>query len=336
MYIKVEKNCSECGAPSGRRVVCSKECENKRYNAKKVLKPSRCLECSAELLSKSGLRKFCGKECFLADKRRRAKPVGLRFYNCNYCKKSFGKRFNRPYVYCSRSCKDMDQRKQHTCLRCSSVFPHKHGGGKHMFCNRACSDRLLRSQRFAERRKKIRPRATAIYFVNCTDCGVLLASRLDKPRRCKSCKVIYARKSSFDKYGAIRQCRYCGTSFGFSDEARGVYCGSKCSGLGRVAQRKKNRRIERHLRRKRLKESGVFERFDSHSIFERDGWRCQHCNRKTRPTYRVSHDLYPNLDHIVPVSKGGGHTRANVQLLCRACNLRKRVGLLNDQLLLIG
>jgi len=28
----------------------------------------------------------------------------------------------------------------------------------------------------------------------------------------------------------------------------------------------------------------------------------------------------PEVDHIVPMSRGGGHLRANLQVLCRACN----------------
>lgn len=335
-YIKVQKKCLHCGAQSGRRLTCSKECEKQRREARTVLRESRCLECSTVLLSKAGNRKFCGKKCYLTNKRRNAEPIQLRFYSCTYCKKRFGRPGNRPYNYCSHACRNLDNRKQHTCKRCSKTFPHKRGGGKHMFCSRACSDRLLRSQRFAERRKNIRPRATAIYLINCTDCGILLASRMDKTRRCRECQAIHPKRLSFNKYGEIRQCKYCATSFGFSGESWGNYCGTKCRKLGKIAERKKNRRIDRHMRRKRFRENGTIERFDPHSIFERDGWRCQHCNRKTRPTYRVSHDLYPNLDHIVPVSKGGSHTRANVQLLCRACNLKKSDGLLSDQLLLIG
>lgn len=34
-------------------------------------------------------------------------------------------------------------------------------------------------------------------------------------------------------------------------------------------------------------------------------------------------DQYLEFDHIVPVAKGGSNTEANVQLLCRGCNLKK-------------
>lgn len=31
----------------------------------------------------------------------------------------------------------------------------------------------------------------------------------------------------------------------------------------------------------------------------------------------------PELDHVMPLSKGGTHSMDNVQLLCRKCNQRK-------------
>jgi 5-methylcytosine-specific restriction endonuclease McrA len=41
--------------------------------------------------------------------------------------------------------------------------------------------------------------------------------------------------------------------------------------------------------------------------------------RDASPTSRMG----PTLDHIVPVSRGGAHTAANVQLAHSACNRRK-------------
>ena len=54
-------------------------------------------------------------------------------------------------------------------------------------------------------------------------------------------------------------------------------------------------------------------------ILERDGYKCQQCG--------VSVNDEPNLlleiDHIIPVSKGGLTTEDNLQTLCWKCNRRK-------------
>ena len=48
-------------------------------------------------------------------------------------------------------------------------------------------------------------------------------------------------------------------------------------------------------------------------VFQRYGGRCADCGATQ----------YLEYDHIVPVAKGGSNTDANVQLLCRGCNLKK-------------
>lgn len=48
-------------------------------------------------------------------------------------------------------------------------------------------------------------------------------------------------------------------------------------------------------------------------VWQRYGGRCADCNALE----------YLEFDHIVPVAKGGSNSEANVQLLCRRCNLRK-------------
>jgi hypothetical protein len=51
-------------------------------------------------------------------------------------------------------------------------------------------------------------------------------------------------------------------------------------------------------------------------IFDRDGYQCQYCQKQlTRFT--------ATLDHITPVSQGGGNEYANVTTACRECNSRK-------------
>lgn len=48
-------------------------------------------------------------------------------------------------------------------------------------------------------------------------------------------------------------------------------------------------------------------------VWQRYGGRCAECNA----------DDYLEFDHIIPVTKGGNNFDANVQLLCRRCNLKK-------------
>lgn len=50
------------------------------------------------------------------------------------------------------------------------------------------------------------------------------------------------------------------------------------------------------------------------SIYARDGYRCRKCGRKTN-------DL--EIDHIIPIAKGGKTVYENLQTLCRRCNARK-------------
>jgi hypothetical protein len=50
------------------------------------------------------------------------------------------------------------------------------------------------------------------------------------------------------------------------------------------------------------------------AVYQRDGYRCRKCHRKTN-------DL--EVDHIYPISKGGKTTFDNLQTLCHKCNVEK-------------
>jgi len=90
---------------------------------------------------------------------------------------------------------------------------------------------------------------------------------------------------------------------------------------------------QRHRARKR---AVAYERIDDQLVFEQAGYRCAICGRKTRPGYNQYHPLYPNLDHIIPLARGGPHTWANVQCLCRRCNVRKHTSVEGQQLKLLA
>lgn len=49
------------------------------------------------------------------------------------------------------------------------------------------------------------------------------------------------------------------------------------------------------------------------AVFARDGWACVLCGSGDNLT----------LDHIVPMSQGGGNKLSNLQTMCEACNSAK-------------
>lgn len=53
----------------------------------------------------------------------------------------------------------------------------------------------------------------------------------------------------------------------------------------------------------------------SKRVFERDAYRCRHCDSHVDLT----------CDHVIPESAGGETTAENLQTLCRPCNSRKGV-----------
>jgi len=77
-------------------------------------------------------------------------------------------------------------------------------------------------------------------------------------------------------------------------------------------------------KRRALKRNATIEDFSPKEIFKRDNYICQLCGCKTSLRYKSQyHPKYPNLDHIIPLSKSGAHSRLNTQCLCRQCNINK-------------
>ena len=59
-------------------------------------------------------------------------------------------------------------------------------------------------------------------------------------------------------------------------------------------------------------------------LIKRDGLTCAICGLPCFYSGNYLADLYPTMDHIIPISKGGGHTWTNVQVAHRICNINKR------------
>lgn len=135
-----------------------------------------------------------------------------------------------------------------------------------------------------------------------------------------------------------RICPCCGISF-FSQYGSCVYCSEKCK---RKAKRERFReknpekykeRVKKHRNHgnrhiSRAKKYGCDYEYGITlaKVIAKDNNICQICGEpcdRTSKEWGSAGLLYPSIDHIVPLSRGGSHTWDNVQLAHLICNSYK-------------
>lgn len=95
--------------------------------------------------------------------------------------------------------------------------------------------------------------------------------------------------------------------------------------------------LRRKTQRRRAVVRGLeAETIDRDVVGDRDGWRCGICRRRVNRRLPYPHPRSPSLDHIIPISEGGGHVYANVRISHLECNLARGNRGGGEQLALIG
>ena len=138
-----------------------------------------------------------------------------------------------------------------------------------------------------------------------------LARVLEKVRRIK------------DRAGAA--CLVCGGTCGGGKTNPRKYCSDACEAKTEWSKAAKRKR---HAKRRAIERGDKHARsIDPIKVLERDGWKCQICMRPTPKSLRGTYkDNAPEIDHIVPLARGGKHEWSNLQCACRACNSEKSDG----------
>lgn len=95
-------------------------------------------------------------------------------------------------------------------------------------------------------------------------------------------------------------------------------CSGECHAR-MVRQAKK----EAERKRRAIKRGAKHEPYRSREIFERDAWRCQLCRKRVCRGLVAPNPKAPTIDHILPLSRGGGDVPGNVQCAHFICNSRK-------------
>ena len=170
------------------------------------------------------------------------------------------------------------------------------------------------------RKKKSKFRCEECF--NCTDCAApISAKRASSHGTCNACASRRRGRLICQSLWIEHDCRYCGIRY--SASAKMVYCDDTC----RLAANNEKRYAIR-----RADEAPTGEPI-SLMVLRASGWKCAVCGVDTPDHLRGSMRLNsPEVDHIVPLSRGGLHEYGNLQCLCKRCNLSKGSKLMSEWL----
>ena len=122
---------------------------------------------------------------------------------------------------------------------------------------------------------------------------------------------------------AFKVCVVCGGLF-VGGRGNKMCCSSECSRKhsNTMSSRRKDRRFTR--------EQMIDRDIDLYKLFMRDKGICHICGGlcdwndiEERESGMVAGNMYPSIDHVLPIAKGGTHQWSNVKLAHRICNSLK-------------
>lgn len=94
-------------------------------------------------------------------------------------------------------------------------------------------------------------------------------------------------------------------------------------------------RARGRFKRRVLEESAYVEDVYRWEIMERDNWTCHLCTKKIPKDVEYPHPKYGSLDHLVPVSLGGEHSKRNIAAAHLRCNIIKGNRAAGEQLAIV-
>ena len=216
-----------------------------------------------------------------------------------------------------------------TCAHCGVGFVTTNK--TKMYCSRRCNrdawivrnpeaNKAAKAKQAALEKEKKRnaPKYTRIVFNSCVTCARVFVAKQKKKYCCPDCHPTAVKTKGNKESLAARVCAVCGKPCGYTFGRAKIYCSKECRHQGDVF--KEGRRASK-AKRRRLVGGAASETVKPFKVFDRDKWRCQLCGCKTPKSKRNTlSDNAPELDHIIPISKGGDHSYKNTQCACRKCN----------------
>lgn len=214
------------------------------------------------------------------------------------------------------------------CVVCGASFEYEHTGGRHRrFCSPLCKARQKADQTVACKARVLRgerqnlypaPKPRVLHDHKCECCGAAYAASTGAQgnrfctSKCRDRWHLAQKAKAVEAKLVPLSCPCCATMFKPRHPLQ-RYCSRRCE--------KKVQHCNKNHRRRAVTSTG---KVNPYAVFCRDAWTCQSCAKPTPRSARGTYDHNaPELDHVVPISKGGAHSYDNTQCLCRQCNLSK-------------
>lgn len=184
------------------------------------------------------------------------------------------------------------------CAHCGAEFVTSHP--RKIYCARPCASAAMN----AKHNKLVIQQPK-----DCEVCGDQYMPMRSDSKHCSVKCNSKARNYRYEPKDNTRACDYCGVVYRpkRSDSINCPRCSSYLS-----------------TTRRRARFLGAYvEDVTIRQLVDRDGAQCQLCEQTIDMTLCWPNPMSVSVDHVVPLSKGGQHSRANTQLAHLVCNQSK-------------
>ena len=278
--------------------------------------PKPCVICGELFLPYQKRSVVCSQDCRLVhvanNSRAKWQVKDYPEVNCQKCNTVFKPR-QKDGKYCSAACNR--KRPRHiliNCLCCKKEVKRTRRGSNdsRQYCSKQCAcihrvaitKEIHALRRIAENNK---PKPVVnTYVLNEIRAIKRIARAARVSKSCKHCgEIVYS------KYVLVHP------------TCRKEYSKIKKEQYRQTDSYKQNKKAAKSKRKALERGASVAEPINPDFILERDKYRCYICGIKTPKKLRGTYeDNAPEVDHIIPLSKGGLHVESNLRCACRKCN----------------
>lgn len=320
--IRVPVACLDCGCPClvPKRGQMPKLCKACRASHYTKFYDRQCDYCGKAYRGTG--KQFCSKSCATYHAQGPALTVTR---NCKQCGLEFRVNDCRPKMFCSFECSCALRRKVYVCEVCGVDF-NSRSHSAHRACSRECGFKL---QRMDYQRNYSEPHDpwSHWWYRACGSCGVLVKCGVKVfnakcSPKCQGClqrarAEREAHRVVVTTTGACAECLQEFARQAIQKTARTTsrtlkFCSQKCA-------EDSHRRNHNHKVRMRGILQSKPDRLTFKDVWDKTGGKCHICGLQCR-RFDPNVSLKASIEHIMPTSRGGGHTLSNLAIAHMVCN----------------